>query len=400
MAPHHGAGMVICMTGLLMLMGIWDQPSRKVLLMALAALAFASAASVSAYVALAFGAGLFLWMIVAAFKGWWGDILRIVVVGVVALALYAPLGHEMAVASTAKVAPITLTIREFSLPEGILHLKNLPIIYAMRLVLLPLNYFLELGFFIVAAVLFWWWRRRVGGPLSKAEWMLACLATGSILVCTFLRSNLGHNDLGWRGFVIAQFVLLLWSVPIAQSILQPRDEVVSKGAPLVRWRAAVAFCLFIGFAGSIFEIWNFRTRFQGPVGPQTVGAYEAYEWIDHNTPTTTIILFNPDEDQEYFGALYGHRQLVFDGRAYGFHFGGAPDDPKLLKDGMEVFSKGESIDRVIQISGKYHVGTIVVLSTDPAWNDGSSWVWQVKPTYETPTSRVYEVPDVGPPAWR
>lgn len=401
MAPHHGMGLVICMTGLLMLMTIWEQPSRKILLMALASLAFASAAAVSAYVALAFGAGLFLWMIVAAVKGWWADILRIVVVGVVALVLYAPVGHEVKLATTAKIAPITLTVREFSMPEGFLHLpKGSHAVYLLRLVLLPLNYFLELGFFIVAAVLYWLWRRSLGIALSKAEWMLACLAMGSVLVCTFLRSNLGHNDLGWRGFVVAQFVLLLWSVPIAQSILAPREDVVAKGAPLVRWRAAVALCLLIGFAGSLFEIWNFRTRFQGPVGPQTVGAYEAYEWIDHNTPKTTVVLFNPDEDQEYFGALYGHRQLLFDGKGYGFHFGGVPENPKLMKDGMEVFSKGETIQRVLEISGTYHVGTIVVLSTDPAWKDDSSWVWKVKPTYETPTSRVYEVPDVGPPAWR
>ncbi len=36
------------------------------------------------------------------------------------------------------------------------------------------------------------------------------MALVSILVCTFLRSGvIANNDLGWRGFLIAQFVLLI-----------------------------------------------------------------------------------------------------------------------------------------------------------------------------------------------
>jgi len=39
------------------------------------------------------------------------------------------------------------------------------------------------------------------------------MLTTSVVICTFVRSSvISYNDLGWRGFMIAQFVLILWSV--------------------------------------------------------------------------------------------------------------------------------------------------------------------------------------------
>ena len=44
---------------------------------------------------------------------------------------------------------------------------------------------------------------------------MAILAATSTFICTFLRSGvIGNNDLGWRGFIPAQFVLLLWAIDI------------------------------------------------------------------------------------------------------------------------------------------------------------------------------------------
>jgi len=61
--------------------------------------------------------------------------------------------------------PIFLTVRAFTpvdywLPSLLHFLKHSPAsVYALRFVLLPVNYFAELGFFLVAAVLYWRWRR-------------------------------------------------------------------------------------------------------------------------------------------------------------------------------------------------------------------------------------------------
>jgi len=396
MSPHHAAGLVMCMTALLLLADMWDQPARKALLIVLAALAFASAATTSVYVTMACAAGLFLWMAVAAMRGWWADIFRYAAAGILALVLFVPVAREYAAASTTHGLPIAVTVRAFS-PTDVWLPTLKPslaphhqLLFALRVLALPVNYLLELGFFAVAAVLFWMWRRSTGQPLSKTEWLFACQCIGSLLLCTFFKSTVRWNDLGMRGFLVAQFVLLLWSIPIAEAILQRGETLVSSGR-LLRWPVVVAFCLALGFAGSIFEIYNLRAHFQGPVGPTTLAAYEAYEWIDHNTRTNIVVLYNPDEDQDYYNALYGHRQAISDGKQYSFLYGGiSPDKTSVLQDGIDVFAKGESFDKVEGTAGRYHVGVIVVLSTDPAWNDPSSWVWKTQPVFQTPDSRVYE----------
>jgi hypothetical protein len=395
MSPHHPASLIMCLTGLLMLLGIWIQPSRKWVLMGLASLAFASASATSVYVTLAFAAGLFLWLVFAAIHGWWDDVFRICLVGVVAGVLYIPMAMELAAASRTTGFPIAFTIRAFEpvdywLPSIIHSLKGSRLIYLLRLLFLPLNYFLELGFFAVAAVLYWRWRRSRGGPLSKEESLLACVGLGSVLVCTFLHSTIRWNDLGWRGFLVAQFVLLLWAAPVAQAYLERKGPNASAPTSILRWPLLVGFCLLIGLAGTVVEIFNMRTNFWGPQGPQTIATRDAYVWIDQHTPRDTVVLFNPDEDIEYFNALYGHRQAAADGRIYAFNFGGvAKNKTGVLDDALGLFAKDESVDDVRKISDRYHVGAIVVLSSDPVWQDSASWVWKLHPAFTTDSSRVF-----------
>ena len=84
----------------------------------------------------------------------------------------------------------------------------------MRLAALPLNYFLELGFFGVASIVFLIGLRK-SRPLRPGVIAGITLAAVSVLVCTFLRSGtLEGNDLGWRGFLPAQFVMLLWAAAL------------------------------------------------------------------------------------------------------------------------------------------------------------------------------------------
>ena len=77
--------------------------------------------------------------------------------------------------------------------------------------LLPLNYALEFGFFFFVAGVKWRQYRVGDEPLSRQDAACLTMLVTSTLICTFLRSSvIGNNDLGWRGFLPAQFVLLLW----------------------------------------------------------------------------------------------------------------------------------------------------------------------------------------------
>lgn len=394
MSPHHVVGLIMCMTGLLMLIGMMKADRKfTIIMMLIAAFAFASAAITSFYVTFAFAFGLFLWLVWAAVHGWWNDIYRICAVGIIAAALYLPMALELHAASRVGL-PISFTIRAFEpvdywLPSIIRSLRGSSLLPVLRFIFLPVNYFLELGFFAVAAFLFWKWRLSRRTPLTKEESLLASLALGSVLICTFLRSTIRWNDLGWRGFLVAQFVLLLWSIPVAEAALgsKERDPSISE---MSRWRLLTIFCLVIGFAGTAVEMFNFRTKFAGPETPLTIEVSETYAWINQHTPYNTVVLFDPDETSDYFSTLYGHRQAVADGRVFSFLYGGiAEEKTHVLSDAIDLFAKDRSVDDVRRFGDEYHVNAIVVFSTDPVWNDPSSWVWKMQPAFQTDKSRVF-----------
>jgi hypothetical protein len=394
MSPHHVAGLIMCMTGLVMVFGILKSERKfETILILVAALAFASAAITSFYVTFVFAFGLLLWMIWAAIEGWRSDVYRICVVGIIAAILYLPVALELHAASTVGF-PLGFTIRAFEpvdywLPSIVKSLKGSHLLYVLRFIFLPVNYFLELGFFAVAAVLFWKWRRSLGTPLAKEESLLTSLAIGSVLICTFLRSTVRWNDLGWRGFLVAQFVLLLWGIPVVQAVLDRRGQDPST-AIMSRWRLLTISCLVIGLAGTAVEMFNFRANFAGPETPLTIEMTETYEWISQHTPYSTIIVFDPDEDSDYFGTLYGHRQMAVDGHIFGFLYGGiAQQDTNVLADATDLFSKDTSVEDVRKFRDQYHVNAVVVFSTDPVWSDPSSWVWKMQPAFQTDKSKVF-----------
>ena len=70
------------------------------------------------------------------------------------------------------------------------------------LALLPLNYLLEFGFFLVAGLLYFkaaWFRSDP--PARKRLIPDLFLLLTSFFICTFIKSTvIDNNDIGWRGF--------------------------------------------------------------------------------------------------------------------------------------------------------------------------------------------------------
>jgi len=398
MSPHHPVGMAICFSSLLLAVAAaWRTEGRqRIWVIAVSALGFASAAGVSLYVTFAFGAGLGIWICVALFRGWRKYVWPIAIAGVIGGLLYLPFATELRSASHFGKSPVALTIRAFTpvdywLPSILRFLKQRPdVILLLRLVFLPLNYFLELGFFFVCAVFYWRWRRAERRPLAPEEMLLACLATGSIVICTFLRSTFRWNDLGWRGFLVAQFVLLLWAVPVAMDLLEKRGT-----AALPRRRLLLWTCALIGFAGTAGELGSMRINFEGPHGPDTLGWRAAYQWVDRNTPPDAVVLVNGDVALDLFSSLYGHRQVVAVGRAYATFFAVGDWSEKVLSDTAEFYRHDQRPSDVVDFCRRYGITTVVVLSEDPIWADRNSWVWRLQPAMATRTARVFRVDDLA-----
>ena len=405
MAPHHPAAMVVCFTAALLFCGLMlpdVRPKQRIVLGGLMSLAMASAAIISSYVLLAFSAGIGLWALYALWRGWWRQLLPLGAVAVISGLLFAPYALDLRAASHETQMPISLTVRAFTpvdywLPSLLHFLRHSPAsVYALRFVLLPVNYFAELGFFLVAAILYWRWRRSVNKPLGPEESLLACLAAGSVLVCTFLTSTFRWNDLGWRGFLVAQFVLLLWATPVADALLSK-----ARGNQLLpdRWRPLVWFCLIVGAAGTLTEMMNFRVNPDGLTGPQAVADRAAYIWVDQHTPDDTILLFNPDVYLDYFNTLYGYRQTVSAGQAVGTFYSTGPEAQTTMDEAIRFFGSDHSLEDIRDLCRRYQVGVIVVQATDPVWKDTSSWVWRTRPSYSNSLARVFITSDIlNPPA--
>ena len=116
-----------------------------------------------------------------------------------------------------------------------------PLAYALTL---PLNYFLEFGIFFVVGIR-QWKRIRAQGSLSDEDACLVAMAAASLIICTFLRSNtINTNDLGWRGIIVAQFVLLIWGAELWDNGLFPARKTLF---------SAVGVMLALGVATTAYD---------------------------------------------------------------------------------------------------------------------------------------------------
>ncbi|MFN7541893.1 MAG: hypothetical protein ACK5TN_03745 [Acidobacteriota bacterium] len=386
MSPHHVAALIMCMTGIL----VWIETPRWQGIW-IAGLAIASAAGTSLYVTLSTVTGLMIfggWQLARGKREGRLMLWRLAGVAMVAALFYAPFAFELLRNSTQMAKPLTLTVRAFLitdywLPSILKPLKQMPVArYVLRLVFLPLNYLLEFGYFLMAAALFWKWRRAQGRVLGSSEQVLLSLLAGSALLCTFIASTLsGNNDLGWRGFLIAQFVLLLWALPVTYSLLSRQIT--------GWWRKGLLAALSIGILGTATEIINFRVRTDGSASMRSRYAREAYQWIFENTSNTGIVAFNPIEPIDFFSALIGNRQVVSAGRAYGSYFGIGKQGEIALMDSLRFFAAKMSATEQLNYFSKYQVSILVVLPGDAIWRDSASLTWLGSPSYENPGARVF-----------
>ena len=214
---HHLAGLLSVLIAFLLLR---EAPQREGLerwkYVAAAGIALASSFGDSIYIAFVFGVFLLAWTAVAFAKKWRAEAAVSLAAGAICLLLAAPYLASMAGGpSTAGGAafPIAFDMRRFFLIDRILKAQGHGEWWRLTLIntaLLPLNYLLELGFFFAAGLL--WWRRRPAKsePLTRNQLALGLMVLTSVAICSCLRSTvIDNNDLGWRGFLLAQFGLLL-----------------------------------------------------------------------------------------------------------------------------------------------------------------------------------------------
>jgi hypothetical protein len=390
---HYLCGLIACLTAFLILWHASSQPARvRVRYGLLAGLALATASGTAIYVAFVFGIFLLVWTAMALAQRRPLDCAILIGAGMLALALALPFALSLRGPAMGG-PPLEFWIRPFSPVDGLLRGMGradswrLPLANALAL---PLNYFLELGFFLAAAVL--WWTKRRGRPFTPAESATWVMIAVSVTICTFLRSSvIGNNDLGWRGFLIAQFGLLVIAVDVLSDIREKRAFLIG--------------LVILGAAGSAYEIGI--NRLYAPLadrgvvplfywlapdrhaGERNYANREAGEFAARSTGPNAIVQFNPHTGAQNTSALlYSDRPSLAADESCMSTFGGDPGlCPALIAELDRVYK--DAAPDLGRACRTLPMELIAASDTDAVWSNRQSWVWTETPVFANAYVRLF-----------
>lgn len=405
--PHHVVALIACLTGFLLL---WrpDKGPRVVFSVLLASLSFMTAVGCSVYVTLVFAIFLALWTGGTLVTNRRKEFLLFVCTGVLTLLFSWPhlrtlLPDNATTVSRAGAtgsALFTFSVRSFT-PAELLVTSSYPdkpwLVQLVNAAFLPVNYFLEFGFFFIIGCIVLNRLCRSRG-ISREQIALWTLLGISVLVCTFFRSSvIAANDLGWRGILFAQFVLILWSVDVWSS----RATLESNARHWLR------FTLLLGVAGTAYQGTMLRMfpiladsgiiahhEWMSPdqqVGRRTLATRQAYEQLRSLLPRDALLQFNPRN--EMAGYLYGNYaewQTVVLNSTCGSAFGGNDSDCRRVL--TEVSRPFEEVDYP-RVPTPPSLAAVIFQDTDRLWGDRNAWIWKRRPLLANSYIRVIPLTD-------
>jgi hypothetical protein len=258
--------------------------------------------------------------------------------------------------------------------------------------LLPLNYFLELGFFLVVAVLRWRMLRKQPTPISRAKMATWTMLVVSFGIGSFVRSTtLSFNDLGWRCFLQAQFVLLLWGALLLDDwwTTKPRSNRLLIG------RVTLYALLVLGALGSVYQMTMLRLfpilydrnriawapswlDSDHRIGERVFALRTVYDKLWSELPLGGFVQYNPLAPTYIPHLLYSGHDAPMGVSLCGVVFGGDIRRCKPRVDeiaSLFVTPEPEDADRLDSTCRQYGIGVIVVEDTDKVWKLPGSWVW-------------------------
>jgi len=415
--PHHVTALIACLTGFVVVYHSVHRSDATNVSRVTAAVAagvmFASAVGLSIYVTFVFAVSVAVLVIVLVLTGYRSEAAILVLAGIVAVAVSVPYLMDLSAGGGAAsetgpsggtgAGPLfELTIRHFPLPDRIVELMwpGQPwLVPTANILLLPLNYFLEFGLFSIVAFVALRRLRRTKSPHLADRCALVMLTT-TILLCTFLRSSvITNNDLGWRGSLVAQFILLIWAA-----------ELWDEGFFSAQARSGLlATCLLFGAAGTGYEILMVRFYpliadvFTVPrerwftadhhLGERTYAMRQLYEDLQRQLPAAAVVQHNPNQSLgDVFDGLYADRQTAVETPGCGVVFGGDSNLCQAMMPSISaIFDKPGLADwpSVSTSCRNLSIDALVVKDTDSIWADRDSWVWRQRPLLANQHGRVF-----------
>ncbi len=410
--PHHVAALTACMAGLLVLSKLDEQSGicEHTWAVLISGMAFASSAGLSLFVTFTFAIFVVLWTIILLVQGRIRNFAVYAAAGGMSVLLSVPYLLDLRTPSSFGQRFAIFAIRDFPLAikwlrhcgvqrPALLNFAQLPVLLGV--------YFLELGFFFCVAVLQFRHEllsRKVLSQQRRAAWVMF---TTSLIAMSTLQSDrtvtLG-NDLGFRGMLVVQFVLLLWAVPIMYEGFAGQNPAA---AVSLSWKSALVGTLLVGALGTITQLFMLRCyeplvdsgrllraeNYLGrspALGKRTFRLRENLMRLESMTVPTSVWQYNPVSENVFMIHLYSTRQAAAGDASCGSTFGG---DIKRCDQAMPYLialfnsasdARGWDLDK---FCNAFSVNLLVATEVDPVWNDPNSWVWSRRALLSTGSLR-------------
>jgi hypothetical protein len=249
-----------------------------------------------------------------------------------------------------------------------------------------LNYFLELGFFLLAGI---YWYRNYGkeqfgkNPFIDGEIIL--LLTSMILVSIFRSTLFGNNDFGWRGWLPGQFILLIWGTDIIVTVWSRRSNlniaIFKKPLSLKGTRIFLASLLILGVFTSVQDVLLLRTwpilLDRGLIHPPSKETYSGekvfeartmYNTIDSLTPENAIVQSEPLLSIDRASGLYGTRNAVISSLTL---YGLTQEIylPLMQQIGHIFNTEDRSWHSIDEACQRYSIDVLVIKNTNTLWKN-------------------------------
>jgi len=391
--PHHIASLIASIGAVMLAQSARkEKVSKKFTILTIAGLGFASALGLSVWVTFVFVVFWVIWLAILSLQKRDRDLaLPMVFAGLVAMLFASPfiVGIFQGNGGETGQFPIAFEIRAVSLVEPFVKEWTSISRSLLMLALLPVGYLLEIGFFFMAGI---YWLRIRGketirsNPFYLAEFLLLAVA---LVIGSCLRSTLIlNNDLGWRGWLPGQFVLLVWGIDIIEVFFLNNTNVTSASITHNEIAKISLFLRVLITVGILTTIVNtVFLRIYQPVlalgiGQRNYSARLAYDYLRDQLPANVITQNNPTNFYDGPSGLYGtHQMVISDITAYG-----VPLDAyyKLVDKVGILFTNRNTTNWQItdHLCRENSIDVLIIDNNDPLWSNLASLKAQRLALYE------------------
>ena len=416
--PHHVAAMIACLTGVMLVHSARGKSTlRQSTLMTIAGLAFASAVGLSIYVTAVFVVFWCFWMFILFLQRERGLSTAMAFSGLIALIAVSPFLLGLiggGSSSSSSGLPIAFEVRRFGpiLP----YIQNYPSIVTniINLLFLPINYLLELGFFLVAGLLWMQQNGRMKWQTNSFQTSEMILISVTFFIGSFIRSTvIGSNDLGWRVWLFGQFILLIWSVDVILRIFPGLTPKMGQSTTITNqknWKL-LRILLILGLVTTIVDItllriWPMLVDFgtagfpngfstDKNLGQRTFAAREAYEFINNRLPANIHIQQNPTDFINRPIGLYADRPIAISGHtAYGVSL---KEMLSRVDEVAKIFEDRMDWNEIDQMCKDNFIDIIAVSNEDPLWQHLPALIMERAPLYQNTYYAVFSCGNLTKP---